>query len=196
MADPDVRAEYICARDEFRRAANRWHLLGEPQSPAELEALESARQRFIAAAQVLEGRASAASSPESQQISNISPHSSRSDRLAIRCLRPDLSDDFERDARDMTRISVQLGYAVDEELVVIDPSRQGPFTTVWLALQRTKADAVIVPSLEHVDGLEQSIRLKARIITVQGEKLLERDPTSIECETFNAEENEQPEPRP
>ena len=108
---------------------------------------------------------------------------------AIRCLRPDLSDDRERDEREMTRIAIQLGYAVDEALVVIDPSREGPFTTIWLALRRTKADTVVVPSLEHIDGLEQSIRLKARIITVEHGKVLERDPASIECEAFTTTEN-------
>ena len=108
---------------------------------------------------------------------------------AIRCFRPDLSEDCERDEREMTRGGVELGYAVDEALVVIDLSREGPFTTVWLALRRTEADAVIVPSLEHIDGLEQSIRLKARIITVQGERILERDRASIECEAFNTTEN-------
>jgi hypothetical protein len=116
-------------------------------------------------------------------------HPSRSGRLAIRCLRPELSDDYERDEREMTRIGVQHGYAVDEELVVIDPLHEGPFTTVWLALRRTRADAVIVPSLEHVDGLEQSIRLKAHLITVQGEQVLERDPVSIECETSSTTED-------
>lgn len=108
---------------------------------------------------------------------------------AIRCLRPDLSEDCTRDEREMTRIGFQLGYAVDETPVVIDPSREGPFTTVWLALRRTDAAAVIVPSLEHIDGLEQSIRLKARIITVENGKVLERDRASIECEAFNASEN-------
>jgi len=112
-----------------------------------------------------------------------------SGRLAIRCLRPDLSGDCERDGREMTRIGVLLGYAVDEELVVIDPLREGPFTAIWLALRRTHADAVIVPSLEHVDGLEQSIRLKAHLIIVQGMKVLERNPASIECETFSTTED-------
>lgn len=120
-------------------------------------------------------------------------HSSRSSRFAIRCLRLDLSDDYERDEREMTRIGVKLGYAVDETLVVIDPFREGTFTTVWLALQRTKADAVIVPSLKHVDGLEQSIRLKAQLITAKDEKVLQRNPASIECAASSiAENNEQP----
>ncbi len=126
---------------------------------------------------------------EPQPISVSTTRPSRSGRLAIRCMRPDLSDDCGRDEREMTRIGVQLGYAVDEELVVIDPFREGPFTTVWLALRRTRADAVIVPSLEHVNGLEQSIRLKAQLITVQGEQVLERDPASIECETLSTTED-------
>jgi len=105
---------------------------------------------------------------------------------AIRCLRPDLSGDCERDGREMTRVGIQLGYAVDEQLVVIDPFREGPFTTIWFALRRTHAHAVIVPSLEHVDGLEQSIRLKAHLIIAQDEMVLERDPASIESETLNS----------
>ena len=127
---------------------------------------------------------------EAQQIPDTNmQHPSRSGRLAIRCLRPDLSEDCERDEREMTRIGVQLGYAVDEKLVVIDRFREGPFTTIWFALQRTKADAVIVPSLEHIDGLEQSIRLKAELITVKDEKILERDPASIECAALSIAEN-------
>jgi len=95
-------------------------------------------------------------------------------RLAIRCVRPDLTDDRERDERQMTAVGVRLGYAVDEVVVIIDPSREGPLTTVMNALARTKADAVIVPDLDHIDGIDKRIRERAQLITVVGEEMLAR----------------------
>ncbi|WP_280265179.1 hypothetical protein [Nocardia wallacei] len=95
-------------------------------------------------------------------------------RLAIRCIRPDLTGDRNRDEQQMTEIGVLLGYAVDEVVVVLDPSREWPLITIENALNRTKADAVIVPDLEHIDGLERPIRERAQLITVEGEKILER----------------------
>ncbi|WP_024802311.1 hypothetical protein [Nocardia sp. BMG51109] len=74
----------------------------------------------------------------------------------------------------MTEIGVRLGYAVDGVVVVLAPSREWPLTTVENALKRTKANAVIVPDLEHIDGLDRQIRERAQIVTVEGEKILER----------------------
>ncbi|MGF6889603.1 hypothetical protein ABIA39_009054 [Nocardia sp. GAS34] len=97
-----------------------------------------------------------------------------SGRLAIRCIRPDLSADRDHDEREMSRIGVQLGYAVDETVVELDPPREGIYTTVMLALRRSQADAVIVVDLEHVDSIDGAIRERAVLITVEGEHVLER----------------------
>jgi len=97
-------------------------------------------------------------------------------RLAIRCIRPELitQTDRERIEQEMTDLGVRLGRAVDVAVVEIDPAREGAFTTVMLALRRTGADAVIVPDLGHVDGIDGWIRGEAQIITLRGEKVLER----------------------
>jgi hypothetical protein len=102
----------------------------------------------------------------------LTPQSSG--RLAIRCIRPDLSGDRNRDEREMSRIGVQLGYAVDETVVELDPRTAGVYTTVMLALRRSQAEAVIVVDLEHVDGIDGAIRERAVLITVEGEHVLER----------------------
>lgn len=102
-----------------------------------------------------------------------------SGRLAIRCLRPDLTSDRERDEREMGRIGVQLGYAVDETIIVIDPHREGPWTTIMLALRRTQATAVIVPDHAHIDGIDSWIRQHAELITVEGERVLERSMSRV-----------------
>ncbi len=97
-------------------------------------------------------------------------------RLAILCIRPELiaQTDRKRIVQAMTDLGVRLGRAVDTVVVEIDPAREGAFTTVMLALRRTGADAVIVPDLGHVDGIDGWIRGQAQIITLQGEKVLER----------------------
>jgi|GEM_PF-3087812 len=102
----------------------------------------------------------------------LTPQSSG--RLAIRCIRPDLSGDRDRDEREMSRIGVRLGYAVDETVVELDPRAAGVYTTVMLALRRTQADAVIVQDLEHVEGIDHAIRERAVLIAVEGERVLER----------------------
>lgn len=97
-----------------------------------------------------------------------------SGRLAIRCLRPDMTGDRDRDEREMSRTGAQLGYAVDKTTVILNPLREGPWTTIMLALRGAHADAVIVPDLGHVDGIDHWIRQHAQLITVVGERVLER----------------------
>ncbi|WP_429454956.1 hypothetical protein [Nocardia sp. GP40] len=83
----------------------------------------------------------------------------------------------------MTELGQRLGRAVDETTVVLDPRREGPWTTVMLALRRTQADAVIVPHLGHVDGIDGWIREHAQLITVQGERVLERSASRASAAT-------------
>lgn len=101
-------------------------------------------------------------------------------RLAIRCLRPDLvaNDDRARVEREMTDLGIRLQLAVDDTVVVLDPLKQGIYTTIRLALRRTGATAVIVPDLECLNGTERSIREWAQLITVEGEAVLERATSS------------------
>lgn len=93
-------------------------------------------------------------------------------KIAIPCLRIEIRQG--NDERDMRALGERLGYAVDEHLVVLDLRREGIYTTVMLAIRRTGAEAVIVPDLEHVDGIDHAIRERAQLITVQGERVLER----------------------
>lgn len=97
-------------------------------------------------------------------------------RLAIRCIRPELIADADRERIEqaMTDLGVRLGRAVDRTVIEIDPVREGAFTTVMLALRRTGADSLIVPDLGHVDGIDGWIRGEVQLITLQGEKVLER----------------------
>lgn len=99
-----------------------------------------------------------------------------SGRLAIRCIRPDLTADRYRDEHEMGNIGILLARAVDATVIpiVIDPRREGPATTVLEAIARTGADAVIVPDLEHVDGIDHLIRERADLITVHPPRVLER----------------------
>lgn len=97
-----------------------------------------------------------------------------SGRLAIRCIRPDLTDDRDRDEREMRDLGVQLSRAVDDTVVEIDPLREGPARTVLEAIARTGATAVIVTDLEVVNGIEYWIRERADLITVRPPRVLER----------------------
>lgn len=97
-------------------------------------------------------------------------------RLAIRCLRPDLipAADLARVESEMAELGTRLGRAVDLTTVIIDPSVAGPWATVAAALDRTHATDVIVPDLEHVAGIEALIRERAQLITLAGERTLQR----------------------
>ncbi len=95
-------------------------------------------------------------------------------RLALRCIRPDLTTDQDRDERAMRELGVRLGYAVDDTVVTLDPTVQGPYTTIMLALRASGANAVIVPDHEHIDGLDHAIREWVQLITVEGERVLGR----------------------
>lgn len=74
----------------------------------------------------------------------------------------------------MRDLGVRLARAVDDTVVEIDPRREGPTATVLEAIARTGATDVIVPDLEHVDGIEYWIREHARLITVNPPRVFER----------------------
>jgi len=96
-------------------------------------------------------------------------------RTFICCLRREISGaDFAAAVYDAYDLGRRLGYAPAGPVVEIDPRREGPATTVLLALARTGADAVITQDLEHVDGIDRLIRDRAELITVEGERVLER----------------------
>lgn len=92
-------------------------------------------------------------------------------RIAIPLLRIDIQT--ETDADRMSALAHGLGYELGE-FVVIDPRREGPYTTVMQAIARTHAAAVIVPDLEHVDGIDRYIRERVQLINVENERVLER----------------------
>ncbi|GAB2690381.1 hypothetical protein [Nocardia thraciensis] len=111
----------------------------------------------------------------------MEPDTAERGRLAIRCIRPDLTNDRDGDELRATQVGVRLGYAVDEAVVVLDPSCEGPLVTVVNALARTGADAVIVPDLLHVIGIDSAIRLRVDLITADDGAVLERQISSVEC---------------
>ncbi len=92
-------------------------------------------------------------------------------RIAIPCLRIEIRGG--NDEVDMREIGARLGYEVGP-LIAIAPEFEGPYTTVMNAIARTGATAVIVPDLEHIDGIARQIRERVQIITVEGERILER----------------------
>jgi hypothetical protein len=94
--------------------------------------------------------------------------------LAIRLIRPGLTDDRERDEREMRELGVRLTYAVDDTVVELDPDREGIYTTIMLALRSTGADAVIVRDYEQLGDACHSIREHAQVITVEPERVLGR----------------------
>lgn len=99
-----------------------------------------------------------------------------SSRLAICVIRSGLvaSTDLADVVRQMTDLAVRLGRAVDTTTVFIDTTVEGPWTTVATALGRTHATDVIVPDLAHVEGIEALIRERAQLITLAGERVLQR----------------------
>ncbi|WP_280393270.1 hypothetical protein [Nocardia wallacei] len=109
---------------------------------------------------------------------NNAPHisgtvGSASGQLAIRVLRPEISADSISDVEGAAKVGEQLGYTVGE-VVEIFPRREGAWATVANAIARTGAAAVIVPDLDHIYGIDHLIRERVRIITVEGERILER----------------------
>lgn len=97
-------------------------------------------------------------------------------RLAICCIRCDLiaKKDRERIEKEMAALGTRLGRAVDLTVVEIDPTVAGPWMTIANALGRTHATDVIVPDLAHVEGIEAIVRERAQLITLAGERILQR----------------------
>jgi len=101
-------------------------------------------------------------------------------RIAIPCLRIEIRGG--NDERDMRALGERLGFDVTE-LVAVDPRSEGAYTAVMLAIRRTGAVAVIVPNLQHVEGIDHWIRQHVELITVQGERVLERAVTGVRAAT-------------
>ncbi|MGF6881745.1 hypothetical protein ABH933_001256 [Nocardia sp. GP40] len=95
--------------------------------------------------------------------------------IAIPCLCIEIRRD--NDESDMRRLGQDLGYDVDEQLVELDPDNEWPLTTIVRALQDKPGAAIIVPDLQHVDGLDREIRLIADLITVAEERVLPQGPS-------------------
>ncbi|WP_067891133.1 hypothetical protein [Nocardia vaccinii] len=91
-------------------------------------------------------------------------------RVAVRCIRPDLiaEEDRARIEQEMTDLGVQLGCAVDTIVVVINPDEMGPWATVANAIARARATHVIVPSMWHVDGIDDWIRARTELLALAG----------------------------
>lgn len=94
-------------------------------------------------------------------------------RVAIRCIRPDQTQDRARDEREMMELGVRLRCAVDDTVVVIVPTEQGPWATVANALARTAATHVIVPDIWVVDGIDGLIRARAELVSVAGQQVMD-----------------------
>jgi hypothetical protein len=78
------------------------------------------------------------------------------------------------DERDMIKLAAQLGYELHPRLVTIDPDVAGPLVTVTNAIREAGAEAVIVPNLEHLDGIVRYVGERALIVTVEGERAMQR----------------------
>ena len=96
-----------------------------------------------------------------------------SQRTAICFLNPGITTDRAADERAMIELAARLGYDTDEP-VIINPYRMGPYVTVMTAISEQRPAAVIVPDLDHVDGIDRYIRERVLLITVAGERVLER----------------------
>ncbi len=97
-----------------------------------------------------------------------------SDRLAICCVRTDLTTDRERDVRLMCELGERLGRVVVGPPIDLEPLACGIFTTIRLALRTTGATAVIVLDFDQLNGALHAIREHAELITVEGERVLGR----------------------
>ncbi|MGF6889468.1 hypothetical protein ABIA39_008930 [Nocardia sp. GAS34] len=94
--------------------------------------------------------------------------------IAIPCLCKEIRRD--NDESDMRLLGQRLGYDVDEQLVVLDPDKEWPLTTIVRALQDRPGAAILVPDLDHVDGLDREVQLIADLITVAEERVLPHAP--------------------
>jgi len=103
-------------------------------------------------------------------------HATSGNRVTIPCLRIDIRQG--NDERDMRAVGAKLGYHVDEHLLELDPAAEWPLTTIVHALQDKPGAALIVPDLEHLAGIDSAVRLLAAVITVKGERILERAHTA------------------
>jgi|GEM_PF-2267857 len=105
-----------------------------------------------------------------ESISDMHVHAER--RVAILALRSELRD--SNDEHNMRDLGARLGYEVDNHVVVLDPTVEWPLRTIMRALHDKPDAVVIVPDLQHIDGLDAAVRLMAEIVTVEGERVLKR----------------------
>lgn len=96
--------------------------------------------------------------------------------LAIRCIRPDLTEDRDADEQAMSEIGELLGFQVGE-VVVITPTIEGPLVTVMEALAEAGAEAVIVPGWDHLFGIDRYLRDVVRLVSVASERTRQRAAT-------------------
>ncbi|MFF3568597.1 hypothetical protein [Nocardia jiangxiensis] len=75
--------------------------------------------------------------------------------------------------RDLYDVGERLGYNVTD-LVYLDARVEFPLTTIVRELHARPGAAAIVPNLRHLDGIDSAVRLIAQVITVEGERVLER----------------------
>ncbi|WP_067671801.1 hypothetical protein [Nocardia miyunensis] len=73
----------------------------------------------------------------------------------------------------MSEIGALLGYTVGE-VVVITPTIEGPLVTVMDALAAAGADTVIVPTWDHLYGIDRYLRDIVGLISVASERTRQR----------------------
>lgn len=96
-----------------------------------------------------------------------------SEPTAIRCIRPELTADWVGDIQKMTDLAIRLGYQPGQ-VVVIDPRREGPYATVIGAIAEHEPAAVIVPDIDHIDGIDHYIRERVLLINTETGVVSER----------------------
>lgn len=88
---------------------------------------------------------------------------------AVSYLRVDLSGEgLELDEHRMKRLSIRLGYDL-RELIRTDASRTHRLVTLEDRIRSHRAEAVFVPSVDHLDGQLSRIFAQADVIEQNGE---------------------------
>lgn len=92
-------------------------------------------------------------------------------RIAIAYLRTEIRGG--NDVHRMRELGARLGYDV-AGVVTLDATVEFPLTTIVRELHDKPGAAVIVPNMQHLNEIDSVVRLIAPIITVEGERVLER----------------------
>lgn len=93
-------------------------------------------------------------------------------RMAIPLLRIEIRQG--NDEIDMRAVGERLGFRVDETLIVLAEDDDRPLKAIVHALHDKPGAAIIVPTLYHLDGIHAAVGLVAQVVTVAGERVLER----------------------